>query len=251
MNLVVMDDYNAMSRRAAELVADALRARPEATIAVPTGATPQGFYAELAALRQQGVFEASRLRVFQLDEYLGVAADDPRSFYAWIKRVFLDPLGIASSQVTRLPGDVADVQRACEEYDTALRAAGGLDLAVLGLGANGHIGFNEPPADPTLPTHETTLSAETIAANAHYWGAGVSVPTRAVTCGMANLLAARAQVVLVAGAGKRSILRRVVDGPVSADVPASWLWRSAGCVIVADAAAWGREPSATAGRREE
>ncbi|MDE3229307.1 MAG: glucosamine-6-phosphate deaminase [Chloroflexota bacterium] len=246
-----MNDYHAMSRRAAELVADALRARPDATIAVPTGATPQGFYLELAALHQQGAFDASRLRVFQLDEYVGVAADDPRSFYAWLERVFLRPLGIASAQVTRLRGDAADVQQACAEYDAALREAGGLDLAALGLGANGHIGFNEPPADPASPTHETTLSAETIAANTRYWGAGVSVPTRAVTCGMANLLAARMQVVLVAGAEKHAILRRVLDGPVSAQVPASWLWRCAGCVIVADAAAWGREPSAIVGSREE
>lgn len=244
MDLVVMDDYNAMSRRAAELVAGELHANPEAVIAVPTGATPQGFYAQLVALHRQGAFDASRLRVFQLDDYVGASADDPHSFYAWIKRDFLDPLGIASAQVTRLRGDRADIWRACDEYDAALRSVGGLDLAVMGLGGNGHIGFNEPPADPTSATHATALSAETIAANTRYWGEGIPVPSRAVTCGMANLLAARRQVVLVAGAEKQAILRRMVDGPVSAQVPASWLWRSAGCVIVADAAAWGRAPSA-------
>lgn len=252
MRMVVTDTYADMSQRAAQVVADAVRARPWATIVVPTGATPEGFYAALVALHRRGVFDASRLRVFQLDEYLGLGRDDPRSFYAWIKRIFLDPLGIASSQVVRLPGEAAEaVAKVCRDYDQAVRAAGGFDIAVLGLGGNGHLGFNEPPADPESLTRAVRLSAETVASNARYWGQHVEVPPYAVTCGMANLLAARLKVLLVAGDAKRGILRQAVTGPISAQVPASFLQQAENVIVITDVAAWPWRHPVPAGTREE
>jgi glucosamine-6-phosphate deaminase len=236
--LVVTEDYAAMSRYAAHLVADKLRGQPDATIVVPTGATPAGFYAELATLHARGAFETARLRVFQLDEFAGVTADDPRSFYAWIKRLFLDPLGIADAQVTRLRGDATDRAAACRAYDAAIQAVGGFDIAVLGLGVNGHVGFNEPPTDSNSPTREVQLSEGTRATNAGYWDERLEAPPRALTCGMANLLAARTKLLLVAGAEKRDILLRTLTGPVSGQTPASLLRHSANVLIVADASAW-------------
>jgi len=245
MQLYVVDDYGAMSRFAAHLTAERLRAQPEANVVVPTGNTPYGFFRELIALRQQGAFDASRLRVFQLDEYFGIPPDDPRSFSGWITRSFLDPLGITAAQVVRLRGDADDPLVACRDYDAAVRAAGGFDVVVLGLGRNGHLGFNEPPADPAAPTRLVRLSAETIASNEHYWSVGAQVPKHALTCGMNNILTARMKLLLVSGEQKRDILRRTITGPIIPEVPASYLQVSAQVTVVADSAAWPWPQSAT------
>lgn len=238
MHLLVAEDYDALSQMAARLLADALRAQPHASLVLPTGNTPLGLYRELAALHARGACDTTRLRVFQLDEYLGVTPDDPRSFYGWIRRVALDPLSIEAERVVRLRGDAPNPDAACREYDAAVRDAGGFDLVVLGLGANGHLGFNEPPADPASPTRVVRLSAETLASNARYWGGEERVPPRAVTCGMANILAARRKLLLVSGAEKRDALRRALDGPVSPDSPASYLQNSGHVTVIADVAAW-------------
>ena len=147
---------------------------------------------------------------------------------------------MTQSQVTWLRGDATDLAAACREYDEALQAAGGLDIVVLGLGENGHIGFNEPPSDPAAPTRVVRLTDETRAANAAYWG-DEPVPQCALTCGMAQLLAARTKLVLVSGEAKREILRRALYGPVTRDIPASYLQRAEGVTVIADRAAAPRE----------
>ncbi len=240
MRLIVADDYKTMSRIAARLIAEAIKAQPAASIVVPTGATPEGFYRELAALHRQGEFEASCLHVFQLDEYLGVSQADPRSFYGWIKRDLLDPLGIPETNVVRLRGDAADIEEACRQYDARVQELGGFDVAVLGLGHNGHLGFNEPPADPRSATHVVDLSEDTIRYNACYWNGSLRVPRQALTCGMANLLAARQVIVLVSGEHKRDILLRTLTGPVTPAIPSSYLQQRAHVTCVADRAAWPR-----------
>jgi glucosamine-6-phosphate deaminase len=235
VRLVVADDYASLSRKGAEIVADIVLTRPEAAIVLATGNTPMGTYRELAAIRARTrELDVSRIRVFQLDDYLGVGPDDPRSLYAWMMRSVIEPLGIREDQVTRLPGDASDPVAACRAYDQAVGAAGGLDLAVLGLGPNGHLGFNEPPVLPEAPTRTVELAVESIASNARYWGSRDRVPRMAVTAGMVQLLASRATLLLVSGARKRGILRRTVDGPVTPDVPASYLQRSSEVTVLAD-----------------
>jgi glucosamine-6-phosphate deaminase len=132
---------------------------------------------------------------------------------------------------------VEDLTEMCCAYDEAVAQEGGLDLSVLGLGPNGHLGFNEPPADPDSSTRVVTLSPESVTSNARYWGASDRVPRKAVTAGMRVLLAARHTVLVVSGAHKRDILRRALVGPETPDVPASFLRRAAGVTVVADRAA--------------
>lgn len=238
MELIVTEDYAALSRAGADYICDLVAANPAAAIVVATGNTPMGAYRELAARYAAGALDTSRLRVFQLDAYMGLAATDRRSLFRWMDEAFLTPLGIRPEQVVRLPGDAPDPDAACRAYDDAVAAAGGFDGAILGLGPNGHLGFNEPPAEPSLPTRVVTLSEESLASNAAYWGAAQDVPRHALTCGMAQLLAARHTLLLVSGAHKRSILRRATAGPITPDVPASFLQRSAGVAVIADRAAW-------------
>lgn len=241
MDLTVVDDYAAFSRTAAEMLAQIIAANPAATVLVATGDTPMGPYQALAALARERGLDVSRLRVFQLDEYLGLAPDDRRSLYGWMCRTFVDPLGIPAGNVVRLPGDAADPAAACHAYDEAIRAAGGIDLAILGLGPNGHLGFNEPPVDADAPTRVVSLTPESIASNGCYWGDAADVPRQALTAGMTVLLAARQTLLLVAGAHKREILHRTIAGPVTPEVPASWLHRAAHVTCLADRAACGED----------
>jgi glucosamine-6-phosphate deaminase len=238
MELIVVEDYEAMSQMAADHVAAFIRAKPDANVVLPTGATPVGLFRELAARWQRGELDTSRLRVFQLDAYLGESPDDPGSLYGAMVRSFLDPLQIRPDQVVRLPGDTDDPIATGEAYANAVRGAGGLDLAVLGLGPNGHLGFNEPPASATSPTRVVELTEESIVANATYWGGVDKVPRRALTAGMDLLLVAGQTILLVSGEHKRDILRRALVGPITPEVPASYLQRVPFVTVIADRAAW-------------
>lgn len=238
MELRVAADHDHLSRLAADLIAGVIASRLDAAVVVATGNTPMGAYAELTRRREHGALDASRLRVFQLDEYQGIPADDRRSLRGWTVRSFLRPLGVPERNFVRLPGDAPDPADACREYAAAVRAAGGYDLAVLGLGPNGHLGFNEPPSDARAPTRVVDLTEESLESNAAYWGGRDQVPRRALTAGMDLLLAARQTLLMVSGEHKREILARTVRGPATPDVPSSILQRAAKVVVLADRAAW-------------
>ncbi len=234
MDLVVERDYPTLSRAAAEVVTDLLMAKADARLVVATGETPLGLYRNLADRKVRGQIDTSRLRIFQLDEYLGLTLDDSRSLYRWMREVFLEPLAIRDHQVTRLPGDAPNPTAACRAYDHEVEQAGGYDLAILGLGRNGHLGFNEPPSDHDAPTRVVTLSPETVHSNARYWGGEDRVPRRALTAGMKQLLAARRVLLLVSGRGKRAMLARTLEGPETPHVPASFLQRAEHVTVITD-----------------
>lgn len=237
MRIIVTKDYAEMSRAAADFVADFTQAKPNATLVLPTGDTPLGLYRELIARHQQGTFDPSHLRIFQLDEYLGVAPEDDRSLYGWVKRAFLDPLNIPLENVVRLAGDTPDPDAACRTYHAAVLAAGGLDLALLGLGPNGHLGYNDPPADATATTRVLDLTESSLQGAARYFGGLDRVPRQALTCGMDLLLGARQKLLIVSGAHKREILRQALSGPLTPEVPASYLQQASEVTIIADEAA--------------
>ncbi len=232
----VFDDHEAMSRAAADLVCEILRARPAARIVVPTGTTPMTMYRELARRRERGEVDLGRVRVYQLDEYEGVPPEDRRSLLRWLLESFVDPLGIPREHVVPLPrdGDPA----ACAAYDAEVRALGGYDLTILGIGPNGHLGFNEPPSDEQAPTRLVELSPESVRSNAGYWGDADAVPRRAVTIGLGPLLASRTILLLASGSAKRGIVRRALLGPVTPEVPASFLQRASEVHVLLDRAAW-------------
>jgi len=238
VDLIVVDDYEALSRAGADWLIGAILAQPEAAIVAATGNTPMGMYIELAQLRIRGLIDTSRLRVFQLDAYLGLAPDDRRALFSWTRRSFIEPLGIAAENVVRLAGDAVDPQEACRLYEAAAREIGGFDISILGLGPNGHIGFNEPPSPPDAPTRVVDLTPESILSNARYWGGDDQVPRQALTCGMDLLLAARRTLLLVSGAHKHEVLHHTVEGPETPEVPASYLQSASNVTVIADRAAW-------------
>lgn len=238
MKLTLVEDYEALSRAGADWLVEEIHAKPDAAIVAATGNTPMGMYIELAQRHLRGLIDPSRLRVFQLDAYLGLAPNDPRALFGWTRRSFIEPFGITEENVVRLAGDDLNPWKACRAYDEAVRAVGGFDLSILGLGPNGHLGFNEPPSAPDAPTRVVNLTPESIQSNARYWGGEDQVPRQALTCGMDLLLAARRTLLLVSGAHKHQILHRAVEGPQMPEVPASYLQSASNVTIVADRAAW-------------
>ncbi len=238
MKLIVVDDYDALGRAGADVIAGVIARRPDAAMVIATGSTPMSVYAELAARHARGEIDVSRVRAFQLDEYLGVPPDDRRSRYGWMDRSFVRPLDIPAANVVPLPWDEAHAEEGCAAYVRAVGEAGGVDLAVLGLGPNGHLGFNEPPSTPGSATRAVSLTEESIRSNAGYWGGRDTVPRRAVTAGMDLLLAARQTLLVVSGSHKQDILRRTAEGPMTPDVPASYLQQAANVTVLADRAAW-------------
>jgi len=243
MQTIIADTYEQLSHLGAGIIAQTLAGKPDATILPATGNTPMGMYEELARRYREGTVDTTRARVFQLDEYVGLGPDDFRSLYGWTRRSFVEPLGIPDAQVTRLVADAADPQAACADYEAAVAAAGGIDLAIMGLGPNGHLGFNEPPSGPDAPTRTIDLAEESVESNAVYWGGRDQVPRQAMTAGLNVILAARHIVLVVTGAHKRSILDRAINGAVTPDVPASWLQHAPNVTILADHEALPVSPS--------
>lgn len=226
VTLDIRSDPQALATAAADFICEAVRQSPALSILVATGNTPMLTYTELGRRVAAGEADFSRVTAVQLDEYLGLNENDPRSLWGWMERSFVTPLGI--QKTVRLEDPAT--------FDAEISALGGVDLAILGLGPNGHLGFNEPPSFPDAPTRVLALTPESLESNRAYWGE-LSVPTRAVTAGMNVILSARSVLLLVSGAHKRGILRRTLEGPETPDVPASLL-RRCPLTVIADEAAW-------------
>ena len=239
MRVVIAENYQALSELAAGEFAEAVRANPRANVMPATGNTPMGMYEELAKLREGGRVDFSGLTIFQLDAYRGIGPSDFRSLYGWMMKSFVNPLGIPESSVVRLAGDAADPDLECSAFEQRVSAAGGIDITILGLGPNGHLGFNEPPSPPDAPTRRVPLTPESLVSNSVYWGGEDQVPTEALTAGMTILLAAKLVLLVVSGESKQEILARTLDGPITPENPASYLQQAANVVVFSDRAAWG------------
>jgi glucosamine-6-phosphate deaminase len=222
MRIARFDDPTSLARAASRALADLIASKPDSVILLPTGNTPIPVYRELAKLALVECLDCSRLRIVQLDEYAGVTRDDERCLFGWMRREVLDPLGIEIEQVVAFDA-CAEPAGACARMDHAIERLGGIDLSILGLGLNGHLGFNEPPCGPSAPTRWLTLTPESLASNQVYWGAIDRVPRHAFTIGMDLILSSRRIWLWVLGASKQEILRRTVAETHCAEVPASWL----------------------------
>jgi glucosamine-6-phosphate deaminase len=237
LQTVIVTDATTLALRAADEIALEIARKPNLSLLAATGNTPMATYGELASRRAAGTLEVPNLRVAQLDEYLGVSDDDPRSLYRWLERSLTEPLGVTPERLLRFHADASDPNADCRNFETHIAGWGGIDLAVLGLGPNGHLGFNEPPSPTDAPTRVVDLTAESLESNAPYWN-GLEVPRRAITAGMDLILASKRILLLVSGEHKRGILHRALLGPITSDVPASLL-RGANLTVIADQAAWG------------
>jgi glucosamine-6-phosphate deaminase len=239
MHVEVYADYAGLSQRAAEIVAGLIRRKPNAVLGLPTGSTPEGFYRALAAT---GV-SLAQVQVFNLDEYLGLPKDHPESYYHFMKEHLYDKTDVRPENCHIPDGMTADPAAECRRYEEAIRAAGGIDLVVLGVGHNGHIGFNEPGTPWTARTRKVALAERTRQANARFFNSIDEVPTYALTMGIATILEARQILLLASGAAKAPVIKETVEGEPRIEVPATALQQHPDVTVLLD-----KEAAALLGR---
>ena len=228
------ENYDSMSRKAAIVIAAQIITRPDSVLGLATGSTPVGTYRYLSELSQRDDLDWSRITTFNLDEYKGVSPEDPNSYHYFMRENFFIHINIKKSNTFLPDGMEADAHRACKRYDTMIRESGGIDLQLLGLGRNGHIGFNEPGSCFVKDTHCVNLSQSTINANKRFFDRKDDVPKQAYTMGIKSIMKAKKIVLLVSGKEKADILQKVICGPVTPEVPASILQMHGDVTVIAD-----------------
>jgi glucosamine-6-phosphate deaminase len=221
MLVIVTENYDAMSREAARLVADRLRKKPNLVLGLATGSTPLGLYKELIRMQKDDGLDFSKVTTFNLDEYVGLPPSHNQSFYYFMqenlfKHINLDPRHIHVPQ-----GMAKDVDQFCRWYERRIEECGGLDLQILGIGANGHIAFNEPGSSLGSRTRIKTLTGTTRLDNARFFERHEEVPRYAITMGVGTIMDAKELLLLANDTGKADAVRAAVEGPITAMCPAS------------------------------
>ncbi len=233
MRVRVLPDYESMSAAAAEIVAGKVREKPEAVFLLPTGTTPLGMYRRLVEMHQREGLSFDRATFFNLDEYLGLPPDHPASYHVYMEENFYRLVDADPAQIHVPEGSAPDPEAECERYETAIREAGGVDLCVLGIGRNGHIGFNEPGAPFDSRTRVVRLAESTRRVNASDFE-GDRAPERAITVGMATIFESREVLILASGANKARAVAVAIEGEISDAVPASMLRRHPNTTFLLD-----------------
>ena len=234
MNIIRTDDYEQLSRRAALIIAAQVILKPDSVLGLATGSSPEGTYRELAGLYERGEVSFRRVRTVNLDEYAGLSPDHPQSYAFFMREKLFSHIDINMNN-THIPnGLAADGAAECARYDAVIRALGGIDLQLLGLGPNGHIGFNEPAECFETGTHKIALTRETVLANRRFFAREEDVPRQAFTMGVRDIMQAKKIVMVVSGAGKAPVLREALFGPVTPRLPASILQLHPDCTVIFD-----------------
>ncbi|MDA5109185.1 glucosamine-6-phosphate deaminase [Brevibacillus thermoruber] len=234
MKLLIAENYEALSKEAARVVAQVVAAKPTAVLGLATGSTPIGMYRELARLHREEGVDFSRVMTFNLDEYVGLPPHHPQSYRTFMQEHFFRHVNIPLEQTNIPRGDAPDLQAECRRYEEAIAAAGGIDIQVLGIGRNGHIGFNEPGSDAETTTRVVKLAQSTIKANARFFDSIDEVPTKAVSMGIKTILAAKRILLLASGEAKAEAVRRMLEGERTPDVPASLLQLHPDVTVIVD-----------------
>ncbi|SMX48897.1 glucosamine-6-phosphate deaminase [Maliponia aquimaris] len=234
MKILILDEPVQAIARVGDIVADQVRRKPDAVLGLATGGTMVPLYDDLAARHRDSGLSFAGVTSFNLDEYVGLAPEHPRSYHAYMREVLFDRIDIDAAQ-THLPrGDSADPLAEAERYEAAIAAAGGIDLQLLGIGQNGHIGFNEPTSSLASRTRIKTLSDDTRRANQRFFGSFDETPRYALTIGVATILDSRFCLLLATGSAKAAAVAAMVEGPVSAACPASALQFHRNATVVLD-----------------
>ena len=234
MFVILTKGYAELSQRSAGIVSEAIRKKPDLRLGLATGTTPLGTYRELARMHREEDLDFSQVVTFNLDEYLGLAADHPQSAHAFM-RSFFDYVNIPPDNIHIPEGIVlGGLDEYCARYEAAIQKAGGIDLQILGIGRNGHIGFNEPSSSLASRTRIKTLTRQTLDDNRRLFQAGQAMPEAAITMGIGTILDARKILLLASGTSKAQALARAIEGPVTAFVTASALQLHRDVTILAD-----------------
>ena len=216
-------NYEEMSKLAADMFKAELKHNPKMVLGLATGGTPEGFYKELVEAYQAGEISFEQAQSYNLDEYVGINPTNEASYHYYMDQNLFNHVDMKRENIHVPKGNTADLQAAAAQYDTMIEAAGGVDIQLLGIGVNGHIGFNEPGTPFALGTNVVELTESTREANKIYFNSIDEVPTHAITMGIQTIMNAKKVVLLISGASKQEAMERLRSGEVSEDFPASAL----------------------------
>lgn len=236
MQIHVYQNPTLAAEAAATLIASEIMAKPDVVLGLPTGSSPVATYGELIRMNKEGVVDFSQVTTFNLDEYVGLDGSHPQSYRRFMNENLFDHVNILKEN-THVPCGTGDVEANARAYEAAIAAAGGIDLQFMGIGRNGHIGFNEPADAYTDCTGIIELTASTIDANKRFFDSADEVPRQAISMGVGTIMRARKTLLIATGIEKAEAVRTLVKGPISPRLPASALRLHANAVIVLDAAA--------------
>ena len=237
MRIYVTEDYNAMSHRVASILAAQVMLKPDCVLGLATGSTPVGAYKQLVEWYKKGDLDFSQVRSINLDEYVGLAPAHDQSYRYFMQSNLFDHVNIVPDN-TNVPNGLAEnAAEECRRYNEVIHTLGPIDLQLLGMGHNGHIGFNEPADAFELETHVVDLTDTTIQANARFFASADEVPRQAMTMGIQTIMQAKKVLVAVSGKDKAEIVKKAFTGPVTPNVPASILQMHPDVILVGDKAA--------------
>ena len=237
MKFIVTENYEAMSRKAAAILAAKVVEKPDCVLGLATGSTPIGTYQNLINWYKSGDLDFSQVKSVNLDEYVGLAPTHDQSYRYFMNTNLFNHINIDPAN-TNVPNGLAeDPEAACEQYDEIIRSMNGVDIQVLGMGHNGHIAFNEPADHFPMGTHVVDLQESTINANARFFASADEVPRKAMTMGIGSIMAAKQILVVVNGEAKADIVKKAFTGPITPMVPASILQLHPNVIVVGDKAA--------------
>jgi glucosamine-6-phosphate deaminase len=237
MLVIIKGDYRDLSLEAARIVSASIRKNPAVRLGLPAGETPLGMYTELVRLHREENLDFSQVITFNLDEYVGVAPGDPRSYHYFMYTNFFGQVNLSESNIHIPDGTASDLECYCQSYEECIRAAGGIDLQILGIGTDGHIGFNEPTSSLASRTRVKTLTKTTIQKNRQFFTD--DLPECAITMGIGTILDARQILLLASGVEKAPAVAHTLEGPITASVPASALQLHADVTVLIDEGAAG------------
>ena len=237
MRIIAAKDYDHMSRQAANLISAQVLLKPDSVLGLATGSSPIGTYQQLIEGYKKGDVDFSRVKSVNLDEYVGLDLSSDQSYVYFMRHNLFDHINIDLDNTNVPCGVNPNAEEECARYDALIQSYGGIDLQLLGLGPNGHIGFNEPDDDFPKGTHKVALTDATIQANKRFFEKEEDVPRYAYTMGIRDIMQARRVVMVVSGAGKAEIVKQAFCGPITPHVPASILQLHQDFTLVADEAA--------------
>ncbi len=237
MNIIVVKDYLEMSRKAAHMVVGQILQKPETVLGLATGSSPIGMYDELVKFYKEGMISFKDVVTFNLDEYIGLEPSHEESYAYFMKKNFFGRIDIKEKNHHIPSGMAKDIEEECEKYDRMIAAAGGIDFQVLGIGRNGHIGFNEPDIKFEAMTHKIKLDEQTISDNARFFDSIDEVPRYAITMGVKTIMQSRGIILLATGAEKAQAVAGMVHGKITPELPASVLQLHPNVTVIVDEAA--------------
>ena len=239
MQIILCDNYDEISERAADIVKAAVLSKPTSVLGLATGSTPEGMYRRLIQDYENGELDFSCVETFNLDEYYPLSADNEQSYHYYMNEKLFRHINVPESRIHILNGEASDPEAECKAYGDAIKAAGGIDLQILGIGENGHIGFNEPDDYLHADVHKTGLTESTVNANARFFATRDEVPRYALTVGIGDILRAKKILLLASGEKKAAAVRALLDDRITTANPASLLKTHADVVLICDRAAYG------------